>query len=511
MPSPNRQLAVNLAANITAFAVQLGISFFLTPYLVRTVGKEAYGFFPLANSITGYAGIITIALNSMASRFITFSIQENDWEGARTYFNSVLAGNTVIALVLTIPSVLTVLFLGHLLNVPAEILPQVKLLFGLIFGASLISILTSVFGVATFASNRLELSSMRNAEANLIRVGILVLLYWLFTPSVAYIGIANLAVALFLVAMNIKYTKQLLPRVTIDRKYISLPAIRELTSSGVWNSVNQLSNILMSGLDLLIANIFLGAALSGEFAIAKTVPLFFQSFIAVLVGVFVPELMILYARGQKTEFRASLDRSMKFMQILLTIPMGFLVVFGDTFFTLWVPGQDSHLLHIMTILIIIPMIVTTSIETLFHVYTVTNRLRLPAVALLITGIVNVTLMVAAVKYTSLGILAIPIVGLVTGVLKHSTFTPLYAARVLGEKWSAFYPDILRGFLNFGAVAAVTFLVRLLLHPASWFAFAAAFAISSAAALTVNIFITLDKSGRAYLAGMVMSRVKKFIP
>ena len=145
-----KQLAINLAANVTAFAIQLGINFFLTPYLIRTVGKEAYSFFPLANSIIGYANIITIALNSMASRYITFKIQQNDVKGANVYFNSVLMGNTVIAVLLTIPSIFFVIFVNHLLNIPPAVLAEVQVLFGLIFAASLISIFASVYGVATF-------------------------------------------------------------------------------------------------------------------------------------------------------------------------------------------------------------------------------------------------------------------------------------------------------------------------------------------------------------------------
>lgn len=500
------QLAINLAANVTAFAIQLGINFFFTPYLVKTLGKEGYSFFPLAMSITGYANIITIALNSMASRYITIKIQNEDPEGANVYFNSVLMGNTFIAILLSIPAVLSVLFLDHLLNVPPDVLKQVQLLFGFIFAGSLISILTSVYGVATFAKNRLELSSLRNAESNIIRVALLILLFYFFRPSLSYIGIAHLVVALFLMVMNMRYTRRLLPEITVSRKYFRISAVRELTASGMWNSVNQLSNVLMSGLDLLIANLLLGAAASGEFAIAKTVPMFFQSFIAVLVGVFVPELMIHYAQGKFKEFNISLDRSMKFMRILLTIPMGFLIVYGDVFFDLWIPGQNTPLLHGMIILIILPMIITTSIETVFHVYTITNRLRIPALALLITGVVNVILMLLALRFTNLGIIAIPLVSLATSMIKHLTFTPLYAAHVLNVKRSTFFQPILRGILNIVVVALVCLALKTIIAPTSWSAFGAAFLASTLIAFVLNILITLDKGERTVFISMIRSRI-----
>lgn len=56
--SRNRQLIINMAAQAISFAVSLGISFFLTPYIVENIGVEANGFVGLAKNFTGYVSII---------------------------------------------------------------------------------------------------------------------------------------------------------------------------------------------------------------------------------------------------------------------------------------------------------------------------------------------------------------------------------------------------------------------------------------------------------------------
>ncbi len=43
-----KQLSVNLVTQLIAFALNLGISFFLTPYVIQYIGKEVYGFVSLA-------------------------------------------------------------------------------------------------------------------------------------------------------------------------------------------------------------------------------------------------------------------------------------------------------------------------------------------------------------------------------------------------------------------------------------------------------------------------------
>lgn len=76
----NKQIAINILAQIGAFAIQYCISFFLTPFIVKTLGVEAYGFVSLSSNIIGYMQVATIALNSMASRFISMAYHRGDLE-----------------------------------------------------------------------------------------------------------------------------------------------------------------------------------------------------------------------------------------------------------------------------------------------------------------------------------------------------------------------------------------------------------------------------------------------
>ena len=84
-----KRLAINMIANIVAFVVQFGINFLLTPYIVHTLGSEAYGFVQLSNNIISWVGILTVALNSMSGRFICIEINRQNTKKAKEYFNSV--------------------------------------------------------------------------------------------------------------------------------------------------------------------------------------------------------------------------------------------------------------------------------------------------------------------------------------------------------------------------------------------------------------------------------------
>ena len=60
--SDNKQLAINIFSNICIYVLQFVISFLLTPFIVKALGVEAYGFVGLSNNIISYTTLITVAL-----------------------------------------------------------------------------------------------------------------------------------------------------------------------------------------------------------------------------------------------------------------------------------------------------------------------------------------------------------------------------------------------------------------------------------------------------------------
>ena len=71
-----KSISINFIASMIVFAINLGISFFLTPFVTKRIGTEAYGFVSLANNFVNYATLITIALNSMSGRFVSVAIHQ---------------------------------------------------------------------------------------------------------------------------------------------------------------------------------------------------------------------------------------------------------------------------------------------------------------------------------------------------------------------------------------------------------------------------------------------------
>ena len=112
-----KRLMINLIANLISFSIQMAVSFVLSPYLVTKLGNEAYGFIGLANNFVSYATILTVALNSMAGRFISVAINKKDYQKANEYYVSTFLANVAMSIIIAILSMIMIFNLNHIINI----------------------------------------------------------------------------------------------------------------------------------------------------------------------------------------------------------------------------------------------------------------------------------------------------------------------------------------------------------------------------------------------------------
>lgn len=494
----NKQLTINLVASIIAFFINMGISFFLTPYITKNIGVEAYGFVSLGTQFINYASLVTIALNSMAGRFVMIEIYKKNWESANKYFNSVLLSNVIIAAVMLIPSIFIVVYLEILLDIPLDILVDIKVLFTFLFTNYLISIMVSSFGVSTFATNKLYLKSFRETEARVLQALLLTLLFILFEPAVSYLGFAAVIVMIYIGFFNIYYTKKFLPKLKISKAYFKINSVFELINSGIWNTVSRLGQILSSGLDLLIANVYIGSDAMGILALAKTIPLLIASLIGVVAGVFMPEFTQLYANNDTKSLLKAIKKSIKILSVISIIPLAFFIVYGDIFFILWVPEQKDQILYILAIISIASVAISGPLNSLFNIFTVTNRLKVISIVMILSGLINLIIVFSLLRLTNLGIYAVAGVSSSILIIKNLVIVIPLSAKYLGLKWNTFFKEIFQALLLLGILIIIGFISKLFFNVEGWLMLFGFAGLISTLGLLIGFIFILNKAERMYI-------------
>lgn len=501
-----KELFINLFSSLLALGVSIIMSFYLTPYITENVGDEAYGFYSLANKFVDYSTIITLALNSMASRFITIKIHQNNILEANKYFNSVLFSNIIITIILSIPAIIIIIFQDKWFNISKNILVDIRILFILVFANAGLSIICSVFSVATFIKNKLYLSSLREIESNVIKVGLLLLLFKFFSIKVSYIGISIVISNFFICCTNIYYTKKLLPDIKISKESFDFLAVKELIGLGIWNSITKLSQILLDGLDLLIASLFIGNNEMGILAIVKIIPSFLATLMSKVMNIFSPKLTEFYAKGKKQEMIKVIKSANKMQTIILSIPIAFVMGYGKEFFLLWMPNKDANFLQLLSLISMFGLTISGSIQILYQVFTLTNKVKVNSIVMIITGILNTIIVLILLNTTNLGLIAIAGVSTILAIIRNLTFTPIYASKCLKVNWCTFYPDIFKGVLTIFISLFLAIISKKIVIIDSWFLLILVCIITGIIALIVNCVLNLNKEEKKEIISKVIMRI-----
>ena len=78
------------------------------------------------------------------------------------------------------------------------------------------------------------------------------------------------------------------------------------------------------------------------------------------------------------------------------------------FFRLWTPSVDPYKLQVLSILAIGYLLVTSVAWPISNLNTVMNKVKVPAIVMVITGIVNIISIFLTYRFTDLGVYAVPL-------------------------------------------------------------------------------------------------------
>lgn len=483
-----KRLSINLISNILSYLVATILSFLITPYLVKNLGKEIYGFYGIANNFVNYITIIATALNSMAAKYITVEYVRGNEQKAKKYYSSIFFSNVILCLVLTPILVLAVFNLNILLNISNTYIRQVQCLFALIFAAMLLRFITSIYGTATYTTNRMDYRAYIDLAKAGLRLVLYLLLFTIFKPSIVYLGIVLFLLEAFNSVIQIAISKKLMPSMRIKREYFDFHLILRTLKVGVWNSLNQLGDLLLSSSDLIMANILLGESASGNISIIKTLPTLISGVITAINGVFMPRAANYYAQGNKKELVKEIKHSQKLMGTVITPLVVTLIVFTSDFLNLWVPGNDIELLTNLANIDISRMLIVAVVWPVANLNIILDKVKTPSLLVIASGVLNIVSMYALTTYTDIRIYAIVVTTFVLTLLFYGLFIPIYSSKNLEiSLWSFLKAE---GQMLLSSV--VTYYVVKLIHSCftinTWFSFIIIGGICGIVAIVIGLVV-----------------------
>ena len=454
------RFSVNLLCSGISHAVSAGIAFFLTPFLIRGIGIETYGFYPIALEIMAIVGLCMGLINSTANRYVAVEYAGGRKEEARKYASTVFGTGLVFALLLLVPLAMFVVFSDRFLDVPRGAEQEIKLFFGLMLLAGLTDATTSVFGASYETSNRLDFRAVQELTAVFVKALLLwFLLSGVFPVSIVGVGIAVLASSVAGATVRFFMARFLSPELLPRLRFFSFSALRRVLVSGVWYSINEFGGWITQGGFLLLVNTTLGAETAGVYSLALTASRVLGGVMTVLAGVFLPTAMRQFASGDREALCEEILRAQKLIGFFTLVGVSMTVGFLKEFLAFWLGVGNTQLLRYLTVLAIVPMLSVATALPLFHLSVVMNRLRRMALLYAASALLGGALSAALIFFAELGVFGVAAVAFAVRVLWYSVFMPFYAARLLGVEPLRLFSPILRAYLGAGVSVGIIFALK----------------------------------------------------
>ncbi len=446
------QLPINIIANVVYFLINILIGIFLVPYFISTLGVAAYGLIPLATSITGYVAIVVQSLNTSVSRYLTVDLQRGNYEAAnRTFNTAIFALSALVALMIPIV-ILFAYFIPGIFNVPAGQKNDAILLFLGVCASFLIRSWSGNFTVQLFACNRLDLQNLVNITNIFIQTGLILVLFTIYGPNLAFIGAAYMAGAIAASVLAIILAKRVCPFLKLSSRSFDRSQLKVLGSMSGWVIVNQIGTLLFLQIDIIVVNVLLGATSAGEYAIALMWVVLLRGITDVFTAALTPMIFTYYAKGQIETLTKVMASAVKIMGIWIALPVGLICGFAPQILTIWVGSKFAFLAPLM-VLLTIHLVLNLAIIPLFSINVAYNKVRLPGILTLVMGIGNLSLAVALALLFGWGYYGVAAAGAIVLTLKNAVFTPWYAAKIMNVRSNTFIRSMLPGvFITIGLIA-----------------------------------------------------------
>jgi len=434
------KLSVNVISNVIYYVFAILINMWFTPYLIHHLGIAAYGIVPLALSVVSYLTILTLVLNAGVGRFITVNLEKRQIDEACCFFNTSLVASIYFIVITTPPCIWLSLHPQWFFSIPIGQESQAIILFICTVIMFMLTVISAPFEVATFCRNRFDIRNVLAILASLIRVVLVVVLFNLLKAEVWQVGVGIVGASLLSFGGAIWAWRKLTPELKLNFHLFSIKTLKEMTNTGGWIAISQIGTLLLLSIDLIVVNRLFGAEGGGRYSTIIVWSALIRSFGTTIAGVLGPTIISLYARNEINEMVVYVKNGIKYIGILLAIPIGMICGLSKPLLLVWL-GKDfvslSPLLCVMTF----HLCINVAYIPLSAIITATNKVKSPGLMQVYAGILNLSLALLLAGPAKMDLYGVAFAGLIVLTLKNVVYTPIYVSKILKLHKSVFYTDM----------------------------------------------------------------------
>jgi membrane protein EpsK len=251
---------------------------------------------------------------------------------------------------------------------------------------------------------------------------------------------------------------KLLPEIKFEIKNFRLRKAYELLSAGAFNSVILLGSTLMTQIDLLVGNKFLNASVVGEYAVILLFMSAIRSIASAISSAFSPTTLAVYAQGKLNELRDYSNSVVRFCGLIIGWPISIIACLGIAFLQLWLMRDFSQYIYLI-LCMTIPLVPILAVLQLNVLCQAVNKVKVPAAATVLAGVLNIALAILSVSVFKLGFWGIAMSSVLSFALRNLVFMPVYVSKITNQSVTAYYKGLYKPTIIASFVCYVGFMLN----------------------------------------------------
>lgn len=333
-----RVLARNVSSNWAGLAVQVGITFFLTPFVLDCLGGHAYGVWVLVTSVTGYYGLLTMGLGAGTTQQLTKAFAGGDLGR----FNSVIS-TSVFAMVVAggcicLAAFVAALYAPAVFSVSESLLYDMRTCIVITGAASGIQFGLFPFTAVFTAKQRYDVSNAIGIVTRLISAFLTVVVLRRgggLVETCAVIAFADVLGSVW----RWRVAHQLIPGLRIAWRLVDRSSANSLFQFSLWNTLGTAGQRLIGTAGILVVGVFMTEDAVAPYAMAANIVRYFTQMLGATAIVFYPAAAELFSNRNQARIRRLYLGGSKFL-FLVALTGGIpAALWARDFYALWIPDK----------------------------------------------------------------------------------------------------------------------------------------------------------------------------
>lgn len=336
----HRRLTLNSISNVSRYGISLVVAFFITPYMVHTLGDAQFGFWVVLLSFAGYAGILEMGVQPAVVRLVGQAKGQGDLRKLSELISA------AFVFFLGVGVFCAVVFAFLLPSLAPHLVKQVQFLghagplFLLIAADVAVMFLTYLVSGILYGWQMYHAKNLIDIAAWILNAGLVLLL--LARGGLTALAAIKLGTDLVALVATAVVCRRAIPGLGIQVRGLGWSSFRELLSFGGKVFISATTTRLNTNAQPIIVSSMISAAATAVFSIPVRLVDYVRQIVWALATGFMPMFSELSGREESGLIRSIYLKYSRYI-LLGTLPILALVfVYGRDFIRLWISPEYAE-------------------------------------------------------------------------------------------------------------------------------------------------------------------------